>query len=392
MWSWPWLPSPASWRSRVVCGAPCDPRRPERVVRHAPPEPLPALLRRRRRLQYRAPTCSLRVRVTLVTRHAELAFMPLALLYLKAALVDHVDMAADDVTILEFGSKTTADELAAAIDASAPDVLGLSCYVWNVIDLMAAAAAVKIRRPDLRVVAGGPEVGPIAERVMQAHPCVDVIVKSEGEGPIVELVNCWRTGNDLSDVLGIWERQAGRVVEHPDVTHVAELDELSSPHLRGYVPHHQRIVCVETQRGCVFRCSFCFYNKDFSIRNRRFDLDRVKDEIGFWLEQDIEQLYLMDPVFNLNKVRAKEICHFLIERNRQRIPIHAEVWAEFIDDELAALMKAANFTYLEVRLQSTNPTALAPLDRREIEGRAPASEGPAAPAASEASGRGRAER
>jgi radical SAM superfamily enzyme YgiQ (UPF0313 family) len=114
----------------------------------------------------------------------------------------------------------------------------------------------------------------------------------------------------------------------------------------------------------VFRCSFCFYNKDLSIRNRRFDLDRVKDEIAYWLDRDIKELYLMDPVFNLNAARAKEICRFIAERNHRRIPIHSEVWAEFIDDEMAALMKAAHFDFLEVGLQTTDETALHVVERR----------------------------
>lgn len=304
------------------------------------------------------------MRISLVTRHADERFTPLALLYLNAALVDHAGVPPGDITILEFPPEAGPAQIAAAIEASAPDVLALSCYVWNVVDLMEAARLVKVARPMLRVVAGGPEVGPIAERVLAAHPVVDVIVKSEGEGPIAELVRCWRDDGDLRAVAGIWSQAFGEITEHGDAPIVLDLGTLASPHTRGYVAHAQRIVCVETQRGCVFRCSFCFYNKDLSIRNRRFDLARVEDELGYWLQQDIRQLYLMDPVFNLNAARAKEICRFLIANNHRRIPIHAEIWAEFVDDELAGLMKAAHFDFLEVGLQTTDVAALATVDRR----------------------------
>jgi radical SAM superfamily enzyme YgiQ (UPF0313 family) len=304
------------------------------------------------------------VRITLATRHADARFTPLALLYLKAALVDHGGVAADDITILEFAPDADAEPMAAAIERTAPDVLALSCYVWNVIDLMAATQMVKARRPQMHVVVGGPEVGPIGEQVLHRHAAVDVVVKSEGEGPLVDLVARWQTGGDAIDVPGIWRRAGDHLVEHADAPIVLDLGTLSSPHTRGYVDHRDRIVCVETQRGCVFRCSFCFYNKDLSIRNRRFDLDRVKEELAFWLTQDIKQFYLMDPVFNLNAARAKEICRFLIAHNHRQIPLHAEIWAEFVDDELAALMKAAHFDLLEVGLQTTDEGALAAVDRR----------------------------
>lgn len=304
------------------------------------------------------------MRITLATRHADERFTPLALLYLKAALVDHGGIPPENITLLEFGPHTGAEAMGAAIAHTAPDVLALSCYVWNVLELMDAAQLLKADRPGVHVVVGGPEVGPIAAQVLQQHAAVDVVVKSEGEGPLVDLVTRWQSQPDVAGITGIWRRDGDRIVEHPDAPIVLDLGALASPHTRGYVDHRDRIVCVETQRGCVFRCSFCFYNKDLSIRNRRFDLERVKDELAFWLTQDIKQLYLMDPVFNLNAARAKEICRFLIAHNHRQIPLHAEIWAEFVDAELAALMKAAHFDLLEVGLQTTDEGALATVDRR----------------------------
>ena len=304
------------------------------------------------------------MRISLATRHADGRFTPLALLYLKAALVDHAAVSTEDVTILEFAPDTSAADMARAMTESAPDVLAVSCYVWNVVDLMAAAERAKSAHAALRVVAGGPEVGPIAERVLRQYPALDVVVTSEGEGPIVDLVSAWGDGRDVDDVAGIWSRSSAGICEHRAAIVTADLGALSSPHMREYVPHTDRIVCVETQRGCVFRCSFCFYNKDLSIRNRRFDLARVEEELSYWLQQDIRQLYLMDPVFNLNADRAKAICRFLIAHNHRRIPVHAEIWAEFVDDELAGLMKAAHFDFLEVGLQTTDVSALAAVERR----------------------------
>lgn len=303
------------------------------------------------------------MRVCLATRHVNAQYLPLALLCLKAALVDVAGCDAADVSILEFPPTATADEMAAAVIAEAPDVLGLSCYLWNVIPLMQVAAEVKRALPNVHIVAGGPEVGPIPERVLGRYPALDVIVMSEGERPMAELVSCWRAGESIDAVPGIWRRDGERLVAHADAP-IADLNALPSPHQRGYVGHSHRFACYETQRGCVFRCSFCFYNKGLSIRNRRFDMARVESDLRFWLEQDIDELYFMDPVFNLNAARAKEICRILAAHNHRHIPISAEVWAEFIDDEMARLMKAAGFFFLEVGLQSTEAATLETVDRR----------------------------
>jgi radical SAM superfamily enzyme YgiQ (UPF0313 family) len=72
----------------------------------------------------------------------------------------------------------------------------------------------------------------------------------------------------------------------------------------------------------------------------------------------------MDPIFNLHAERAKEICRFIAAHNSRRIPVHAEIWAEFVDDEMARLMREANFQFLEVGLQSTDESVLVTAERR----------------------------
>lgn len=304
------------------------------------------------------------VTVVLVTQHVKASFLPLALLYLKAELVEHRGLPESRVGILELESDETVESAVARILARSPDVVGFSCYVWNVSVLLRVAAELKRQRPSVQVVLGGPEVGPEADDVLARAPYVDVVVRGEGETPFGDLVDAWRAGMGPDRVAGVAFRVGEALGRTPDAEIRLDLDSLASPHQDRYLTADRRIASVETQRGCVFRCNFCFYNKDLSIRNRRFDLDRVKDEILFWLRRRPLSLFLMDPVFNLNAKRAKEICRFIAAHNEQRVPIHAEVWAEFIDDELAALMAAAGFRYVEVGLQTTDEVALESVERR----------------------------
>jgi radical SAM superfamily enzyme YgiQ (UPF0313 family) len=304
------------------------------------------------------------VQICLATRHADADFAPLALLYLKASVIDRLGVRDADVAVLEFPDSAPPDRIAERILAHAPDVVGLSCYVWNITALTAVCRLVKARRPRTRIVLGGPEVGPVAASVLESNRHADVVVRSEGERPFAAIVSRWMRGDDLSLVPGITYRDGDGLHDNGDAPIVRDLNELASPHLTLDTDLTGRSVCIETQRGCVFRCNFCFYNKDLSIRNRRFDLDRVKEEIAHWLRQDIRELYLMDPIFNLNAERARDICRFIAARNHRRIGVHAEVWAEFIDDELARLMRDAGFTFLEVGLQSTDDAALATVERR----------------------------
>jgi len=302
--------------------------------------------------------------ICLATVHSSPAFTPLALLYLKAFLLEQKSLSADAVGILEFKPGDMPDAIAQRVLDQSPDLLGLSCYVWNIKTLLAAAQQIKARQPGICIVLGGPEVGPVARSVLERNPCVDCIVKSEGELPFADIVETLANGGALATVNGICLRRGNDIIETEDAPTLHDLNTLASPSRLADFDPKGRVICIETQRGCVFRCNFCFYNKDLSIRNRRFDLDRVKQEIQYWLQQDIAEIYLMDPIFNLNAARAKEICRFISEHNPRRIAFHTEVWAEFIDAELARLMQAANFRFLEVGLQTTDQAVLATVERR----------------------------
>src|SRR5260221_10367035 len=305
------------------------------------------------------------MRIALATQHVDRAFIPLALMYLKASLVGRGCSTPDEVVMLEFGRRdSTADAIAAGLIGARPDIVGLSCYVWNVTTTLAAARLVKAQAPATRIILGGPEVGPVAADVLRRHPYLDAIVFSEGEVPFADIVEAWQAERGLDGVPGLCFRDGDVIVETGPARLVKDLGDYPSPHIERYVDYASRIVSIETQRGCVFQCNFCFYNKDYSLRNRRFDLDRVKAELLVALDQDALEISLMDPVFNLNAARAKEICRFIAAHNPRRIPVHSEIWAEFVDDELAGLMREAAFHNLEVGLQTTDPAALATADRR----------------------------
>jgi len=305
------------------------------------------------------------MKICLALKHASDPFTPLPLMCLKSALIDLGGWSDVDVPLVELPSQASVEDMVERMLAAEPDVLGLSCYVWNVTSLLEAGRRVKALRPAMHVVLGGPEVGPQAADVLAAHPWVDAVVKNEGELPIVDLADRWRTGAAIGDVAGIVLRDGDRIVDTGPERFVRDLNQLPSPY-RDFESYSYtgKYACIETQRGCVFTCNFCFYSKDSPIRNRRVDAERVDREITYLLRQDIAHLSFMDPIFNLNAKRAKEICRLIITRNERRVTSHAELWAEFVDEELAALLKAANFDYLELGLQTTDTVTLATVERR----------------------------
>lgn len=226
----------------------------------------------------------------------------------------------------------------------APDVLGFTVFSWNLERSLYLAEKIK-EKITARIVFGGPEITP--DNVPARSPFVDFYVFGEGEGMIRSLLSSetvWgeKTGRDPSD---------------------ADYLILGSPYVSGCLktdPDHPML--VETQRGCPYRCGFCYYNK--SRKNRSTADDRmVLDAVAFALERGVEEMYLLDPSLNV-RPGLKSLMEQVAGLNRTgQLSLISEIRAEAVDEEMAALFRRAGFRGFEVGLQSTNPAAWEKMNR-----------------------------
>ena len=69
-----------------------------------------------------------------------------------------------------------------------PDVIGFSCYIWNISFVRELAAELKKVSPDVKIWAGGPEVSYAANKFLMENPAFDLIMQGEGEEVFSELI------------------------------------------------------------------------------------------------------------------------------------------------------------------------------------------------------------
>ncbi|MBI5594628.1 MAG: cobalamin B12-binding domain-containing protein [Elusimicrobia bacterium] len=141
----------------------------------------------------------------------------------------------------------TADDPEAAarkLAARAPDVVGISCYLWNAAFVRRLAAELKAVRPAVTVVLGGAEPSSRPEAYLAGTGAADFVVVGEAEEVFSGLLEDLAAGrHPEARVLG-----RGHAVS-------ADLDALPSPYAAGLLPHGPaRHVCFEASRGCPFGC------------------------------------------------------------------------------------------------------------------------------------------
>jgi len=194
--------------------------------------------------------------------------------------------------------------------ATRPHLLGFSVFGWNLTNFGNVADAYKQLLPDAWVVMGGTHVTDQAERVFRLFPSVDVVVNGEGEFTFRELVRAYLGGasrHELSQVAGIsFRAEDGAVVTTEKRPRIQDLDEIPSPFLTGALEMTNAqgefkydVALLETNRGCPYKCAFCYWGGAIGQKLRAFSLDRLREEVELFARLGVGNVALCDANFGM---------------------------------------------------------------------------------------------
>ena len=224
-----------------------------------------------------------------------------------------------------------------------PNIVGFSCYCWNMDKVLDLSRLLKQLYPEIKIILGGPEVGPVAHKYIMENPAVDIIVRGEGEVTFQELLRSYLgVDGSLASVKGITYRENDRIVSTEERPLLDDLGDIPSPYLAGILTPRDEVTYLETFRGCPYRCAFCFEGKNFP-RLRFFPEEQIKREIELIMSnRTIRSFHVVDSVFNLKKGRLRRLAQMFYDANRFGTGLRTvEIMAELIDEEAVELLKKA---------------------------------------------------
>ncbi len=268
--------------------------------------------------------------------------MPLASGYLKAMVSsDDYLRSRVDATIHNFRGGVTLMKMAVEVfNAGAPDVICFSVLGWNYQKFGALAETFKQMNPDGWVIFGGTHVANQAERTFRMFPEVDVIVNGEGEEVFVELLKARLAGVPATDLGGIggisFMNAEGEVVTTPPRERINDLDIIPSPFLSGAIEltdaagrFRYDVALMETNRGCPYKCSFCYWGGAVGQRVRAFSRERLRAELELFAGHGVHTVVLCDANFGMLPIDAEFVTDLLAVRDRYGYPRALETsWAK----------------------------------------------------------------
>ena len=299
------------------------------------------------------------MKILLVACNAKYIHSNLAVYDLQAYASDY----ADHIVLKEYTINQQKDDIMRDIYLEHPDVVCVSCYIWNlsfVKELM--ADLIKIL-PGVDFWAGGPEVSYDAEKFLTENSEFKGVMVGEGEETFKELAGYYVEKNpqDLKDMTGICYRDGDQII-HNGWRQIMDLSSIPFIY-KDLSEFKNRIIYYESSRGCPFSCSYCLSSIDKKLRFR--DTETVKKELQFFIDNKVPQVKFVDRTFNCKHDHAMAIWKYINEHDNGVTNFHFEISADLLREEELQEMSTMRpgLIQLEIGVQSTNPDTIKAIHR-----------------------------
>lgn len=285
------------------------------------------------------------------TLNAKYIHTNLAIRYLKAFAAPEFN-----IQIKEYTIKDPVLNIVTDLYQQKPDVIGFSCYIWNIEETIKVVNMIKKVDPSIIIVLGGPEVTYDIREWMERIPEVDFIVIGEGEQTFKQLLTEIQKTHHYKNVPGIAYRANEEVVIAPQMNKL-DLKELPSPYrFPDDIAHlGKRVTYIETSRGCPFSCQFCLSSIEVGVRY--FDREKIKDDIRYLMAHGAKTIKFVDRTFNISRSYAMEMFRFLIDEHLPGTVFQFEITADIMRPEVIEFLNQEapkGLFRFEIGVQSTN--------------------------------------
>lgn len=296
------------------------------------------------------------MRVLLSTLNAKYIHSNLAI-----RLLYQLNKEREGLTWKEFTIKENRDEIANY--CSDFDIVAFSCYIWNISATLDVCRKIKGLNPAIKILLGGPEVSYEWEEVI-AREEVDFIIQGEGEIAFAEFL---RNYPDVSLVPSLIWKKNKEVIENP----IASMFDLKNlEHIMPYGDDaaedlKNKVLYLETSRGCPYKCEFCLASLDNKVR--QLPMQSIKNTLLFMMQHG-RVVKFLDRTFNVKKDFSIEIFQFILDHHREGNVFQFEITADILHPDIRKFIHEKvpkGLFRFEIGIQTVNQKANLEVQRKQ---------------------------
>jgi hypothetical protein len=214
------------------------------------------------------------------------------------------------------------------------DLVAFSCYIWNIQQTLALAKEIKTKKPHTQILLGGPEVSYEFNEIIESE-YVDFIISGEGEIPFSTFLGCYP---EFDCVPSLTYKKGNDIIQNPsgpnfDLENYRQTNIYAHDHAETL---QNRILYIETSRGCPYKCEFCLASLDNKVRY--LPMEHIKENL-LWMMQKGKVIKFLDRTFNVKKAFTLEIFEFILENYRPQNVFQFEITADIVHPDIIQFIK-----------------------------------------------------
>ena len=261
----------------------------------------------------------------------------------------------------EFTIKEDAQEVANF--CSTFEVVCFSCYIWNITQTMAVAKLIKLMSPTTQILVGGPEVTYDWGDVIQ-QPFIDYIIVGEGEIPFTQFLQLYPQVNQIANLVS---KVNGDIQYHQHSTNFdLELYANTNPYQNDDTTTlANRVLYIETSRGCPYKCEFCLASLDNRVRY--LPMEHIKSNLLYLMKYG-KTIKFLDRTFNVKKDFTLEVFQFILDHAQPDTVFQFEITADILHPAIMQFIidKVPKGMFrFEIGIQTVNQKANLEVSRKQ---------------------------
>jgi radical SAM superfamily enzyme YgiQ (UPF0313 family) len=243
------------------------------------------------------------------------------------------------------------------------EIVAFSCYIWNITQTLEVCEKIKTLNPDTKILLGGPEVSYEWEAVIALN-CIDFIITGEGEIPFREFLTHYPNVHSVPSLVR---------KENDEVFYNPEVRNFDLNNYQGLMPYanedpetlKNKVLYLETSRGCPYKCEFCLASLDNKVRY--LPIETIKETLLFMM-QNGKVIKFLDRTFNVKKLFTIDIFQFILDNHRPGNVFQFEITADIIHPDIVAFIREKvpkGLFRFEIGIQTVNQKANLEVQRKQ---------------------------
>lgn len=288
-------------------------------------------------------------------------FPPKGLMYIAAylrnagisvSILDAKQMQYEKPSLLRRSLKEIQYIVKHMVKEQSPQIIGITSTTISYIPGIKLAKAVKEAVPAAKIVIGGVHVKFTAHETLTECPYIDIVVRGEGERPMMEIVE----GKPLSKIEGITYRENGNIVDNP-VGRLLTPDEIPIPAYDLLDMTKYAYVVLMCTRGCPYECSFCELPSIHGKGIRYRSAEKISEELDLALSLNPKlEIRYEDEFMGLQMERTTKIMEVI--KSKKVGQFRAATRPDALSGEVLVKLKEAGCTNLYIGMESGSDEVL----------------------------------